>query len=148
MSEAVHHVSPRLSLVDLENELSAHRIGGAPVVEGGDVIGVVSRTDIARALSRERSRSAAAATFYYETDSMADEGVEDPTSSALESLRSLTVRDVMTKEVISVSGDQPVVRVAELMRDKRIHRILVIEGAKLEGIVTSLDIVGVVAAQA
>lgn len=145
MSTGVHHVSPRLGLIDLENELSSQRISGAPVVERNEVVGVVSRSDIARALSRERSKSAAAAAYYFETDASADEGSIDPTDGALQSLRKLTVRDVMTPEVISVAGDHSVVSVAELMRSKRVHRVLVIEGGSLLGIVTSLDIVGAVA---
>jgi CBS domain-containing protein len=148
MSTAVHHVSPQLRLVDLENELSSHRISGAPVVERGNVIGIVSRSDVERVLSSERSKSAAAATYYFETDPVAAEGPGaslDPTSAALQSLRTLTVRDVMTREVISVPAEHPVVRVAELMRNMRIHRVLVIEDGRLLGIVTSLDIVAAVA---
>ena len=151
MSTAVHSVSPRLSLVDLEHEFSSHRISGAPVVERGRVIGIVSRADTDRAISRERSKSAAVATYYYATDPFSDEGSgtsPDPTGSALESLRTLTVRDVMTPKVISVSGEHPIVGVAELMRTKRIHRVLVIEDGKLLGIVTSLDIVAAVADRA
>jgi CBS domain-containing protein len=147
MSATVHHVSPQLHLLDLETELSSHRISGAPVVERGKVVGIVSRSDIERALSQERSTSAAAATYYYETDLSAEEGGSslDPTTSALQSLRKLTVRDVMTREVISVPGDHPVVHLAELMRDRRIHRVLVIEDERLLGIVSSLDIVAAVA---
>ena len=52
MSKAVHHVSPQLHLVDLESELSSHRISGAPVVnENGEVVGVITIRDL---LSDER----------------------------------------------------------------------------------------------
>ena len=148
MSTAVHSVSPGLSLVDLEHEFASHRISGAPVVERGSVIGIVSRADIERTVSRERSKSAAVASYYYGTDPVSDESPglpADPTAAALESLRTLTVRSVMTSEVISVARGHSIVAVAELMRSKRIHRVLVIEDGKLLGIVTSLDIVGAVA---
>lgn len=151
MSTAVHSVSPRLSLVDLEQEFSSHRISGAPVVEQGRVIGIVSRADIEQAISRERSKSAAVATYFYETESSPQAGSatsQDPTGSALESLRTLSVRDVMTSKVISVTREQLIIHVAALMHTKRIHRVLVIEDGKLQGIVTSLDIVAVVANQA
>jgi len=148
MSKAVHQVSPKLHLVDLENQLSEQRISGAPVVEGGRVIGIVSRSDIDRALSRERVKTAAAATFYQPAD-LAEEQIAgssvDPTGSALESLRTLTVRDVMTQEVISVKGNDSVVEVARLMESRRIHRVLVIEGGCLLGIVSALDIARLVA---
>jgi CBS domain-containing protein len=149
MSESVHGVSPQMTLLDLESDLSSHRISGAPVVEHGKVIGIVSRSDIERRLSAERTRSAAVATFYYETDLPDPESgpsdATDPTDSALEMLRTLTVRDVMTAEVISVAGATSLIAVAGLMREKRIHRVLVIEDGGLRGIVSSLDIVGLVA---
>jgi len=148
MSSSVHEVSPGMTLVDLESELSSRRISGAPVVERGEVVGIVSRSDIESAISRERTRSAAAATYYFETDlpeGAGSAGASDPTGAALESLRTVKVRDVMAKDVISVSGDDSVVRAAELMRDRRIHRVLVIEGGKLQGILSSLDIVAAVA---
>ena len=91
---------------------------------------------------------AAAATWFYRAGSEADEEEEpasDPPRAALESLRNTSVREVMTSEVISVAGDDPIHRIAEVMRSRRIHRVLVIEDGKLAGIVSSLDIVGVVA---
>lgn len=148
MSKAVHHVSPQLHLVDLEHELASRRISGAPVLEHGKVLGIVSRSDIDGALERERSKAAAFSTYHYEIDLPEGEGsrgAADPTGSALESLRTLTVRDIMTPHVVSVSPDQPIVEIAELMRTKRIHRVLVIEADSLLGIVTSLDIVAAVA---
>ncbi len=148
MSKQVHQVSPQLHLVDLENELSSYRIGGAPVVERGRLVGIVSRSDIDRALSQERSRSAASAAYDYEVDGPdLEEPAErpDPTRSALESLRTMTVRDIMTREVISVAPDDSIVEVARCMSGKRIHRVLVVEEGKPVGIVTSLDIVDAVA---
>ena len=150
MSKKVHCVSPDLSLIDLERELSSHRISGAPVVERGNVIGIVSRSDIDRHLSVEETRIAAAATYFYragvdDADTDDQESQVDPPASALESMRNTRVREVMTAEVISVAGDDPIHVVAGVMSSRRIHRVLVIEGGDLLGLVSSLDIVGTVA---
>jgi CBS domain-containing protein len=144
MSTAVHHVSPSLRLVDLESQLSSQRISGAPVIERGKVVGIVSRSDIEQALSQERVKTAAAATYYQQTDLAGEQaaaGPVDPSGPALESLRKSTVRDVMTREVISVEGDDSVVEAARWMKRRRIHRVLVIEEGRLLGIVSSFDIV-------
>lgn len=151
MSKRVHSVSPDLHLIDLERELSSHRISGAPVVERGNVVGIVSRSDIDRHLAREETRIAAAATYFYragfeETDD--PESVVDPSGAALESMRKTLVREIMTPEVISVAGGDSIGAVAEVMRSRRIHRVLVIEGGDLLGLVSSLDIVGTVADRA
>lgn len=148
MSASVHQVSPGLRLVDLESQLSSQRISGAPVVERGEVVGIVSRSDIERAVSQERVRTAAAAVFYQQTDIAAEPGAVDPidpAGPALDSLRKSTVRDVMTREVISVAGDDSVGDAASLMKSRRIHRLLVIEEGRLVGIVSSFDIVCLVA---
>ena len=55
------------------------------------------------------------------------------------------IAEIMTRDVISTSGEDPIARVADLMRRRRIHRVLVIEDGKLLGLVSSLDIVGAVA---
>jgi CBS domain-containing protein len=147
MVKHVHSVSPELNLFDLERDLTSHRITGAPVIERGSVVGIVSRSDIDRHLSREESRIAASALFYRAGFEDADEPEPqcDPSTAALESMRKTRVREVMTPEVISVSGDDSIGAVAGVMRRRRIHRVLVIENGNLLGLVSSMDIVAVVA---
>jgi CBS domain-containing protein len=52
-----------------------------------------------------------------------------------------TVRDVMTKQIVQVSLDTPLVEVARLMRDNGVGDVLVTDGGQLRGIVTDRDIV-------
>ena len=46
MAEKVFSVSPELSLLELERDLAAQRITGAPVIDHGRVVGIVSRADV------------------------------------------------------------------------------------------------------
>jgi CBS domain-containing protein len=57
-----------------------------------------------------------------------------------ESLQTITAGDIATPEVVWVSPDTPVSQVAELMRAEGIHRVLVGSRERLEGILTSFDI--------
>ena len=50
MQASVLTVSPGMSLTELEDFLVSKRITGAPVVERGVLIGIVSRSDIVRLL--------------------------------------------------------------------------------------------------
>ncbi len=50
------------------------------------------------------------------------------------------VRDAMTPEVVSVQPDDPIERAVQLMAFEGVHRLLVLEGDRLEGIVTSMDV--------
>ncbi|XHV83791.1 CBS domain-containing protein [Streptococcus dysgalactiae subsp. equisimilis] len=48
----------------------------------------------------------------------------------------MSVKDYMTKEVISISPEESVAHAADLMRDKRLRRLPVIEKGQLVGLVT------------
>ena len=66
---------------------------------------------------------------------------ESRDSDALEENR---VSDVMTGEMISVNPETPLPEVVALMNERRIHRVLVQEGGKPVGVVSTLDVLGVV----
>ena len=57
------------------------------------------------------------------------------------SARGRTVRDVMTRQVLCVSPDQPLAEVASLMNNKDVDRVPVVEEGKLVGFLTRGDIV-------
>jgi predicted transcriptional regulator len=50
------------------------------------------------------------------------------------------VRDVMTPAVVSVHPDDAIERAVQLMAFEGVHRLLVLDGERLEGIVTSMDV--------
>jgi CBS domain-containing protein/mannitol/fructose-specific phosphotransferase system IIA component (Ntr-type) len=51
------------------------------------------------------------------------------------------VRDVMTRQVLGVSPDQPLSEVASIMVNKDVERVPVVEDGKLAGVLTRADIV-------
>ena len=57
----------------------------------------------------------------------------------------LQVGDLMSRSVISAEARVAVAEVAELMRTHRIHRVVIVEEGKLRGLVSTMDIIGVVA---
>ena len=52
-----------------------------------------------------------------------------------------TVRDVMTRQVLCVSPDQPLAEVASLMTNKDVDRVPVVQEGRLVGFLTRGDIV-------
>ena len=118
MQKGVISVSPELSLADLEEFLTTEDIGGAPVLgAAGQVVGIVSKTDIVRALSDENGRS---------LSEFADAG--------------LTVEDVMTHDVLTVKAEDDAREVARQMIDLHVHRLLVCDGEEVVGIITTFDL--------
>ena len=64
MQTDVETVLPTMGLVDLERQFLIRGLNGFPVVEQGKLIGIVSRSDVVRILSVERSVAEQASDFY------------------------------------------------------------------------------------
>jgi CBS domain-containing protein len=141
-------VGPELPLHELQELLLRERVSGVPVVEGGKVVGVVSRSDVVRQLEVERSQFASIGAFYLEPFDVETEG-EDQRMQVPEAVAAhferLRVRDAMARAVISVPPGASLAEAARLMVERRVHRLLVLEGGRLAGLVSALDLVGLVA---
>ena len=48
----------------------------------------------------------------------------------------MRVRNIMSSPVVTVTSDMPVLEAAKYMKEKRIERLPVVDGGKLQGIVT------------
>jgi len=146
MNPEVLTVRVDLTVRELAAFLTEHQISGAPVVDrDGRVVGVVSVTDVA------------------ENDAERPGLVDDPSGPGFavrgweermnpEDVRSLhvesddlLVRDIMTPTVYTVPDDTPVPKLARAMVAGRIHRLLVTRKSRVVGIVTSLDLVRLLA---
>jgi CBS domain-containing protein len=46
----------------------------------------------------------------------------------------------MTRELVTVRPDAPVAEVARVMREQRVHRVLVIDDLQLVGVLTTFDL--------
>lgn len=150
MQRDVVSVPPDRPLAELEELLLKHRIHGVPVVEDGRLVGIVSRSDVIRQLKLEEERIASSS-YYFESDqSFHVPGAPDAEPGrvlevAAGRVAKLRVRDVMVDDLITVAPDAPLQEVARVMADRRIHRLLVTEDGRLRGIVTSLDLVRLLA---
>lgn len=117
MHEGIVEVSPELGLREFEELLTVEDISGAPVTGGdGKLLGIASKTDIVRILSEEASTN------------------DELFGSAL------TVEDIMTREVVTVSPDEDVKSIARHMIDGQLHRVLVMRDSEVVGIVTAFDL--------
>jgi CBS domain-containing protein len=148
MQRKVLTIAPGKSLPDLERALLRSRVSALPVVErSGKMVGIVSRSDVVRQLCLERSLGEAMADAYRDQtdEAFVEKSRRDVAQAIGQRMEQLCVRDVMIRDVVTVAPDLPLVKAAQLMIERRIHRLPVVEDGKLVGIVSSLDFTRIVA---
>jgi len=133
---------PSATLREAAITLADESVGGCPVVDDrGKIVGMLSEVDILEALKTQhkelRMLMPPEITFGI---SFVEIIKEREALAAFKDVENRLVRDIMTKEVHAVSPDDPVERAIRLMVEHRIHRIPVVEGDRLVGIVTRGDI--------
>ena len=134
MSKKVVAVERWLILPEVAKIFEEKAISGAPVVdEAGNILGVVSQTDLVRA--RRLAPGGAPPLYHRELD-----GEERSFGFHLEELDKTRVEEIMTPGAISLDHETPVEKVAKVMIESRIHRVLITKGDRLAGIVTTMDL--------
>ncbi len=109
---AVASVAPDSSVAEIVGVLVERRIGAVLVVEDGQPVGIVSERDIIRCLSEHAG-----------------------------DVMGLRARAVMTAPVITIRLQDSVCDAMELMTDRRIRHLPVVESDQLVGIVSIGDLV-------
>ena len=144
MSADIMTVADEMKTDDLARYLIEHEISGAPVVDNqGHLIGVVSMTDIGRSVAEPIEIESSRSSDFYRNDA-ADVTLEGGGQRFVED-RSATVRDVMTPVIHQVPVTASVADVARIMVEQHVHRLVVTQGRDPVGIITSMDLLKMVA---
>ena len=147
MTTDVQSVQDDWSLETLSQFFFDKQISGAPVVDSNEKLaGVVSLSDLARNNTLPASTSEESSHDYYKnTGSVSGISQEDLSKLKIESESMITVKDIMTPMIFEMSEDTPVQKAAETMLKGHIHRVLITRDKKLTGIVTTMDMLKVIA---
>ncbi|HKT08096.1 MAG TPA: CBS domain-containing protein [Gemmatimonadaceae bacterium] len=162
MTKQVVTVEPDTTLRDAAELFTAKHIGGAPVCRGNKVVGVISLGDIIDFTTtapeesvgdagrepddqrlEEEEEDAAAASYYMdvtEDSADVDDRMQEPAFAERRLYDEHVVEEAMSTNPIGVSPNDTVVDVAKVMQRRGIHRVLVLDGEKLEGIVSTMDV--------
>lgn len=112
MQRAISPVHMDDTIDHVEGIMKTHRISSAPVYgDGGAIIGIITATDLVRL------------------------------HAAGKDSHSVKAWEICTYNPLHVPPETPVTKVAELMIEHRVHHVLVMDHASVEGIVSALDFV-------
>lgn len=146
MNPDIMTVADEMTTDELARYLIEREISGAPVVDTqGHLIGVVSMTDIGRNMAEPLDFASSRNSGFYRNDAV-DLTLEDLGQRYVEE-RAVTVRDVMTPVVHQVPVTASVAEVARVMVEHHIHRLVVTQGKDPVGIITSMDLLKMIADQ-
>ena len=144
MQTDVISVSPETPLLQVHRLFIEEEINGAPVVdETGAVVGVISSLDLVRAIDEEYETDAGRTTPIYFRDDLPYSGPDwlRAPEDLQDRMAQMTAADVMVRDVVTVLPSAPIAEVAHRLRDQHIHRLLVVDGDQLAGIITTFDLV-------
>ncbi|MFO3796134.1 MAG: CBS and ACT domain-containing protein [Anaerolineales bacterium] len=120
MSRPVIFLTPEMPVHDALDLFKKERIRRAPVVKDGKLVGIVSEKDLLNA-----SPSPATTLSIWEMHYL---------------LSKITVSEVMTKNVITVTEDTPIEEAARIMADNKIGGLPVMRDDQVVGIITETDL--------
>src|SRR5829696_4920605 len=120
MSRPVISVSPDAPINDVLAMFKREHIRRAPVMKDGKLVGIVSENDLLNA-----SPSTVTTLSIWEMNYL---------------ISKVTIKNVMSKKVVTVDQDTPIEEAARIMADKKIGGMPVVTAGKLVGIITETDL--------
>lgn len=130
MRREVFTVRDDQSVEEVMHLLVREHIHGCPVIDRNrDLVGVVTQQDV-----------------FFSAVTRGDDDADERSDRPAKAPRELEVRDVMTSPAVSATEDTEILALCRMMQRLRIHRVPIVRDGKITGIVSSLDVVGELAA--
>jgi CBS domain-containing protein len=137
MTRDVVAVTTGTSIRELAEIMTHHRIGSVPVVDDtGALVGIVTESDLI-----EQDKNFHIPTVISLFDWVIYLESEKKFEKELKRMTGQTVGDIYTKDVVIVEPTTTVHEIADIMCDKKIHSLPVVDEGKLVGIVSRIDLI-------
>jgi CBS domain-containing protein len=141
MTTEVFSVHPETSVGEIARIMSAHAISGLPVVDANDrVVGVVTERDMIMRNTRFKLP-----TYIVFFESVIPLETHSHYRERLEHSLGTTASEIMSEPAVTVAPDAGLEELAEIMVDRGMNPIPVVEAGRLVGIVSRADVVRLMA---
>lgn len=131
MTHNVESLAPTATVESAIHLFIQHSIKGAPVVEKGKLLGIVSEKDIFRALYPSVTEFSSNPELWLQ---------EMELEGNAKSVATKQVQEIMTKDCITAAADTPIMQAGSMMLAHNVSRILVVDSGKVVGIATRSDV--------
>ena len=136
MTRDVITVKPTTIIEELARVFVKYQISGAPVVDdNGNLEGIVTENDLIGQNSRLHIP-----TVLRLFDAFIPLGTSR-LENEIKKMAASTVRDICTKDVITVDEETSIEDIASIMTEKKIHLLPVLQEGKLTGIIGKKDLI-------
>jgi CBS domain-containing protein len=136
MTTEVVTFAPDTPIRDIARIFRERKLSGAPVVEHGRVIGIVTEVDLIARHARPHYPR-----YLPLLDAMIPLGGQHEYQEILRHVLGLTARDIMTTPVKTIAADAEIEDVATVMVENRANPLPVMEGEQMVGIVSHTDLI-------
>jgi CBS domain-containing protein len=137
MTTDIITVKKETSIRELAELFTTRRIGSLPVVDDdGNLIGIVSESDLI-----EQDRNFHIPTVISLFDWIIYLESEKKFEKELKKMTGQTVGDIYTEEVETISPDTTIYDIADKMSNQKIHSLPVVDGRKIVGVVSRIDLI-------
>ena len=143
MTDDVVTASPEMTLKDVDQLFTSRSISGAPVLDDGLLVGVISQSDVVRVLYEQQVATTEVSQFLLSPFPIPLPALAEIARSRAEiadRMVEMTVRETMTSVPVTVAPADDISAAANAMVAQRIHRVLVTDGGVLVGILSALDL--------
>jgi acetoin utilization protein AcuB len=120
MSHPVITMRADMPIIDALNMMKRERVRRTPVIKDGKLVGIISEKDLLNA-----TPSAATTLSVWEMNYL---------------LSKITVSEVMTRNVLTVTEDTPIEEAARIMADNKVGGLPVLRGDEIIGIISETDL--------
>ena len=137
MTKAVVSIQETTTVREMAHIFDTRNLGTLPVVdEEGNLTGIVTASDLV-----EQDRPLHMPTVISLFDWVIPLGGESALQRDLDKLTAQTACELASRQIISVTSTDSVSAAAEIMSSKKLHALPVVDGKKLVGMVSRIDII-------